>query len=157
MGKPGVKKVKYLGQDGTVSLVELINQEGNSEFPQTSCSFRYTLKCFEIQINLKSRFDQGVNRVLFWSDSLGVSRNKDICSSALNQLITSDRSVLSAVLWAGPQEAHAESHTPCAEEEVGVGLVGIQSASGSTDSLPSCLRGVGKWSRTKTPRFNIYK
>ena len=51
----------------------------------------------------------------------------------------------------------AESQTPCAEEEVGTDLVGIHSASGSTDSFSLCLRGVGKWSRTKTLRFNIYK
>lgn len=95
-------------------LVELNNQEGNSEFPQTSCFFLYTPKWFEIQINLKSRFDREVKRVPFWSDSLGVSRNRDTCGSALNGLITLDRRFPSAVLWAGPQEACSrEPHPLC--------------------------------------------
>lgn len=107
------------GQNSEVSwpgwhsqLVELNNQEGNSECPQTSCSFFYTPKCFEIQINLKSRFDWEVKRVPFWSDSLGVSRNRDICGSALNGLIISDRSFPSAVLWAGHQEACSREPNP---------------------------------------------
>ena len=67
----------------------------------------------EIQIDLKSKFDQGVKRIQFWSKSLGVSGSRDLCGSALQGLVTSARSVSSVVLWAGPLGAcNRESYAP---------------------------------------------
>lgn len=59
-------------------------------------------QCLEIRIDLKPKFDQGAKRVQFWSDSLGVSGNRGIRGSALHGLVASERSLPSAVLWAGP-------------------------------------------------------